>query len=362
MRRRLHTAVASRDHRRLNGFTLIELLVVIAIIALLIALLLPAIQKAREAARRTECLNILHQLVVAAHNYHDAFGSFPSGWIENTVNTDAEGFGFSVVFPEPLVAEGIMINDPIDPTDQAIQIIPTLKTIRVNSWLITPTWGWHALMLAQMDAQNAGVIFSGPKFDNNDQMFSDNELAIRVPIKSYICPSASLPSSRPGGQPGVVDGLGYTTYRGNMGTTQDNGIFYKNSSVKFRDVTDSTTTTLLIGETLFGFWGDGLSCCARARFFGSDEGPSASDGDEKLGPVLFDEYWFSQEDDDPDDDDVDEDNDDVLQFFGFGSWHEGLVHFAMVTGSARPIAKNIDPKVFSALATRNGHERIVDDF
>ena len=73
---------------RRHGFTLIELLVVIAIIAILIALLLPAVQQAREAARRTQCRNNMKQIALAAHNFHDDYNRFPPGFLGPQNPTD----------------------------------------------------------------------------------------------------------------------------------------------------------------------------------------------------------------------------------------------------------------------------------
>ena len=98
--------------RRDGAFTLVELLVVIAIIGILIALLLPAVQAAREAARRAQCANNLRQIGVGMHNYYDAGKSFPSGWNEDgpNVNTAPNLFGWGA-FILPFIEQGELYGE-----------------------------------------------------------------------------------------------------------------------------------------------------------------------------------------------------------------------------------------------------------
>jgi prepilin-type N-terminal cleavage/methylation domain-containing protein len=343
-----------KPHR---GFTLIELLVVIAIIGLLVSMLMPAVQKAREAARRNSCLNNMKQLGLASHNYLDSHRVFPSGWVESTDPALAQCEYAVSPWPQPITVDikndGNLPRNVVTPTVVTSQVNsgrPNNYQVMLNDWALGPYWTWHAMILPQMDQTTVNISFAAPK--NN----ATNWQMLQIPITAYVCPSgASFSSGRPGN-------LGYSSYRGVMGAnavvgvpTQNqppgppaasipsfNGIFYGNSDVADREITDGMSNTLMFGESLFGFWGDQYSCCARVR---DDLLPQGS-GD-------FDQYWSG----DPPCGQTPN-----IHFFGFGSAHVDVLNFTLGDGSSRSIAKNIDGTLYRSLCTRNGREPLATTF
>jgi prepilin-type N-terminal cleavage/methylation domain-containing protein/prepilin-type processing-associated H-X9-DG protein len=187
-----------------HAFTLIELLVVIAIIGVLMGLLLPAVQKVREAANRTRCLNNLKQIGLACHNYHNASESLPPGY-------------------------------------QATAVFPAT----------TRGWGWAAYLLPYIEENNlfASLNLAQPV---------ESSAGIQAMVKIYLCPSDVTPT----GAFGVVNGAGTTvtnagpsSYAACVGSDASgvedltgDGVFYRNSKTRFSDILDGTSNTILIGE------------------------------------------------------------------------------------------------------------------
>lgn len=336
MRQNRHIKSANSQPRR--GFTLIELLVVIAIIGLLVSMLMPAVQKARESARKSSCLNNMRQMGLASHNYLGSHRSFPSGWIEavpdpNNPNPPAPrcDIDISQYFTPPMVITG-----------------GTSQPITISDWTLGQGWGVHSMLLPEMEQANLRIQFELLKTDvNADAPINSNWEYIQVPVSSYVCPSASYPDNRPGN-------LGYSSYRGCLGyvpqaqqaqgTPVENGIFYRNSGVDDSDISDGMSNTILFGESLFGgFWGDSYACCARGR----DDLPGSR----------FDQYWTGTP---PNGQNCNLSGN--IHFFGFGSFHGDVVNITLADGSSRAIAKNVDDQIYFALCTRNGGEPIGAEF
>jgi prepilin-type N-terminal cleavage/methylation domain-containing protein/prepilin-type processing-associated H-X9-DG protein len=235
---------------RRAGFTLVELLVVIAIIGTLVALLLPAVQGAREAARRSSCTNSLRQLVLASTQYHDAQQCFPSGWIVNVAGGNEQ-----------------------------------------QGW---EGWGWGALLLPYLDQRNlhrdlavGSFRLGAPSSDppqcvlqggNPDSRLIGNmdnmKKLISTPLKLFMCPSdtgftgtGQVVTEQPGIRPGrelagvgasaggitgfpqaVSNYIGVAGHRRVTGSTPNTGVFYGNSYVRMADIIDGTSNTAILGE------------------------------------------------------------------------------------------------------------------
>jgi prepilin-type N-terminal cleavage/methylation domain-containing protein len=192
---------------RRRGFTLIELLVVIAIIAVLIALLLPAVQQAREAARRSQCKNNLKQIGLAIHNYHDVYLCFPIADVNGTSN--------------PVSA--------------------------------------HARLLPYMDQT---PVFNLIDF-NVPYNHANNNIPRMLELPIFRCPSDpdSLPATI-GGRNNFYwnAGNGIVMYAsGAAGQPTPNGIIYHNTKVRFSDITDGTSNTAAMSEKMTGDGSNAIS-------------------------------------------------------------------------------------------------------
>lgn len=195
-------------HYRCSGFTLIELMVVIAVISLLIAILLPAVQQAREAARRTQCLNHLKQTGIALHNYHDVHRTFP---------------------PASIRPVGFADNGRDNPRSTwAIAILPMME---------------KANLFQQFD----------PRLNSTDRVNQDVTLAI---VTAYRCPSD--PGTNSVFEPVLTSIFSRGNYAANFGAAswgerfwkdpKYRGVMGQNTAVRLSGVTDGASTTVCVAE------------------------------------------------------------------------------------------------------------------
>lgn len=286
------------DERRCarRAFSLIELFTCIAVIAILIALLLPAVQQAREAARRIQCRSNLKQIALGLHNYHSTFAIFPSGQYWCKPGTPCSS--------GPYYAHG---------------------------------WGWSASLLPYIEQSS---VYHGFDFSLSPRdPFHVKQLVI--PISLFQCPSditrrSVVPPSALAFRP---ERLATSNYCGNGGSfslsfeapfvakdeSWTNGVLGRDSARRTRDITDGLSNTFLLGEvihynfpwdpTLYGHWDPPTrtACCTLTL---------ARHGNRRLNPGPAAPVDDRRE--------------------GFSSLHDGGAHFALCDGSVRFVSETVD--------------------
>jgi len=311
----------SKIHHLKSAFTLVELLVVITIIGILISLLLPAVQAAREAARRAQCLNNLRQVALAMHNHDNAFGTLPPG------AADA-----------------------------------------------TPYWGqgtWQVSILPYIEQQALRDIYYDYGVNNGRNYFHDDNLhgAVGRQIAMLLCPSDTVNKN---GWPGAAINCTYHNYAVNFGNTavdqsadwqvkSYNGLtfrgapFTRGRPLPLSRITDGTSNTLLAAELIQGQGHDlrGLTWWGPGAGFETSLRPNDSSPD----ITWSDSSWCNSDGGNPPCGYMTS----GANVFAARSRHPGGVNAALCDGSTRFVNDSITATVWQALGTTKGGE-VVSDF
>jgi prepilin-type N-terminal cleavage/methylation domain-containing protein len=287
---------SSPPPRLQRAFTLVELLVVIAIIGVLVALLLPAVQAAREAARRTQCQNNLRQLSLAAHNHHDTYGKLPylrSGGGQNRHTW-------------------------------ALLLLPFMEQNNIYRIYSTPITG-----VSQTDGMN-----------NHTATVAEMVAVREAQVKPFFCPSRRAPKSlSPITLSSTVLGMpsDYAASSGDTGTAPTTGAFpavnsdHLASGLRLAEMTDGTSSTILFGEkhivlkTLNDYAQDGMIYSGSENLTYHRRG-GASWPIANSATVTINNQ--------------------------FGSWHPGVCQFALGDGSVRAISNSLPGSILAFYANR----------
>jgi prepilin-type N-terminal cleavage/methylation domain-containing protein/prepilin-type processing-associated H-X9-DG protein len=334
--------MAFRKLRRAAAFTLIELLVVIAIIAILIALLVPAVQKVREAAARTQCVNNLKQIGLGLHSFHDTYKHFPIGeW-----NDDNDSVGWAT-WLLPYIEQGPLWN----------QIVPGLAKV--------PNAG----------GGRNGYSMDGPPAGSGRSNAFTAAASTVIPI--YQCPSDTYPTqfnngyaksnycANIGPAPANISGTHPQNFGCNSGYQDNNqlGVFFFSNNndtttvARMASITDGTSNTVGVGEVTsnyetFNDFNDGacpiwIGGNPNNRGCGDVWGMASTfrcidtNFPINYGITSGGTGW-----------NVDR------SMLCFGSRHTGGANFMMMDGSIRFISESIDVNIYKAIGTRSGNETV----
>lgn len=313
---------ARKTHPGRNAFTLVELLVVIAIIGILVALLLPAVQAAREAARRMQCSNNVKQIGLALHTYESTHRTFPPGFISR------------VTGPWPGGA-----NDPVPEAG--------------------PGWSLFALLLTQMEQNNLHdtINFSRPITD------PVNQPARSTFLKGYQCPSDTWSQPVSVWPPSLgINDLAPTSYVACLGGGNPanaprytavyeeqpfNGMFHRNIAIRHAEVIDGTSNTIGLGERASMFtpngWA-GVIPTAQTVFSPQMAQRRGQTVGQTVRPAITMATVHVR---------TGGPNAPTGSPGGFWSPHPGGALFLLMDGSTHTIATTVDMTVFRAMAGRN---------
>jgi prepilin-type N-terminal cleavage/methylation domain-containing protein len=353
--------------RRAAGFTLVELLVVIAIIGILVALLLPAIQAAREAARRSGCTNNLKNLGLAVLNHLDQQKHFPlsDGWSNPEQDEDnvkaatgptghkntGKGWILSIL---PQLEEQPLYDQFVAGGAFEGQYIANICRIpRLGVGLGSKKNNINVPQLMQTQL----AVMHCPSDPNATRLSTDNFQWGGCPVavtsykgvmddtyigEQYASLYSNDSSQYPSGKTYDVDPNRRACYAG----TRCRGVFYKHSwlrPVKISQITDGTSKTLMIGEDVpelnwhsVGFYSNGDTCSCNTPL---NNGLTLTDD---VAITAFTNAWWDAQ--------------------GFRSRHPGGIHFGAADGSVRFVAETVDSDLFRTSCTRNGGEAVAGSF
>jgi prepilin-type N-terminal cleavage/methylation domain-containing protein len=288
-----------------RGFTLIELLVVIAIIAILIALLLPAVQQAREAARRTQCKNNLKQIGIALHNYHETHQLFPPGYIQTDISDPYQHIGLAwgtMLLPfleQNTLYSTLDFDSPTVPRDALV--------------------GWQCPSDPEVEGQ-AGW---------NDASWGISGMPPKMRLKDNFTDFAARAS-----------------YIGNYGANvlssgRGNGILFGNSNIRLRDLTDGVTATIAVGERSMKI-GHAVWAAVHYNQIRAIAGTTTAVDDDGHFVLGGTGYGLSA----------------PLDPYGFSSTHTGGLHTLLCDGSVRFVSELINTTTWHNLGDRRDAEFI----
>ncbi|WP_010586129.1 DUF1559 family PulG-like putative transporter [Schlesneria paludicola] len=316
-----------RFHSKVRrGFTLIELLVVIAIIAVLIALLLPAVQQAREAARRTQCKNALKQIGLAFHNYLDANLCFPPGYIskvpQNQNNGEKSLWSWGALIL-PYIDQGNLYNT-LQPGPQLLeaQLVANPQACKTPLTVFRCASDTGPPLNTYQDSQTADTSTTAG-YNYRSDVPDTNGTNQTIATSNYVGVGGSGTSTTP-----LVDPTIYGKALGMMA---------QNSKISDRDIVDGMSNTLMVGERAWQYKSFVVGAATVLGFSATVDAQNTN-GSVKIGQLNALGIGYNG-----------------LNHFnvpptnhdrrGFSSNHVGGVHFVMADGSVRFISENIDYQV-----------------